>query len=174
MIGNHSDLPCFYDQEEMSAGTSARTSALGKKKKRVNPSLWVNPGLLWCRSRDLNPDGFCPLPPQDSVSTRFHHFGIPVCPGLVALRHPVDAAGNLPVSNGFVNIKSVAVPQPAPRSISPTAEQPETGAPGQQPGRAALRDSAREPFSARPAWRPLPSESCSSERPYRTNSKRSA
>ena len=32
--------------------------------------------FLWCRSRDLNPDGRGPLPPQDSVSTKFHHFGI--------------------------------------------------------------------------------------------------
>ena len=31
--------------------------------------------LLWCRRRDLNPHGRSPLPPQDSVSTRFHHFG---------------------------------------------------------------------------------------------------
>jgi hypothetical protein len=59
----------------------------------------------WCRSRDLNPDGCCPLPPQDSVSTKFHHFGIPVRPGIAASRYPADVAGNLPVSNGFVNIK---------------------------------------------------------------------
>ncbi len=32
--------------------------------------------FLWCRRRDLNPHGRNPLPPQDSVSTSFHHFGI--------------------------------------------------------------------------------------------------
>ena len=30
--------------------------------------------LVWCGRGDLNPHGFCPLPPQDSVSTKFHHF----------------------------------------------------------------------------------------------------
>lgn len=30
----------------------------------------------WCRSRDLNPDERNSLPPQDSVSTMFHHFGV--------------------------------------------------------------------------------------------------
>jgi hypothetical protein len=34
--------------------------------------------LKWCRRRDLNPHGRSPLPPQDSVSTRFHHFGTPL------------------------------------------------------------------------------------------------
>jgi len=34
----------------------------------------------WCRRPDLNRHGFWPLPPQDSVSTKFHHFGIyPKC-----------------------------------------------------------------------------------------------
>jgi hypothetical protein len=31
---------------------------------------------IWCRGRDLNPHGRGPLPPQDSVSTRFHHLGL--------------------------------------------------------------------------------------------------
>jgi hypothetical protein len=31
--------------------------------------------FLWCRRPDLNRHGFWPLPPQDSVSTKFHHFG---------------------------------------------------------------------------------------------------
>ena len=39
----------------------------------------------WCRSRDLNPDGRKPLPPQDSVSTMFHHFGIPPEPSFFRL-----------------------------------------------------------------------------------------
>ena len=34
-----------------------------------------DPFCQWCRRRDLNPNGHNPLPPQDSVSTRFHHFG---------------------------------------------------------------------------------------------------
>ena len=29
----------------------------------------------WCRRRDLNPHGRRPPPPQDGVSTKFHHFG---------------------------------------------------------------------------------------------------
>jgi len=29
-----------------------------------------------CRRPDLNRHGRGPLPPQDSVSTKFHHFGI--------------------------------------------------------------------------------------------------
>ena len=29
----------------------------------------------WCRRRDLNPHTRKALPPQDSVSTKFHHFG---------------------------------------------------------------------------------------------------
>ena len=37
-------------------------------------------GAFWCRSRDLNPDGRSPPPPQDGVSAKFHHFGtISVC-----------------------------------------------------------------------------------------------
>ena len=31
---------------------------------------------FWCRRPDLNRHGCNPLPPQDSVSTKFHHFGI--------------------------------------------------------------------------------------------------
>jgi hypothetical protein len=30
---------------------------------------------IWCRRPDLNRHGRGPLPPQDSVSTKFHHFG---------------------------------------------------------------------------------------------------
>lgn len=36
----------------------------------------LTPFFSWCRSRDLNPDERNSLPPQDSVSTKFHHFGI--------------------------------------------------------------------------------------------------
>jgi hypothetical protein len=45
----------------------------------------------------LNPDGFCPLPPQDSVSTRFHHFGIQFASGSVFALPEWTFAGNLPV-----------------------------------------------------------------------------
>ena len=45
---------------------------------------------IWCRSRDLNPDGLCPLPPQDSVSTRFHHFGIGFASGRATSRTGFD------------------------------------------------------------------------------------
>ncbi|HRR42803.1 MAG TPA: hypothetical protein P5244_16345, partial [Syntrophales bacterium] len=35
----------------------------------LNPRCHGDKSLyFWCRSRDLNPDGRCPLPPQDSVS----------------------------------------------------------------------------------------------------------
>ena len=55
---------------------STPQSKRGLTDESANPLF-----LLWCRSRDLNPDGFCPLPPQDSVSTRFHHFGIQFASG---------------------------------------------------------------------------------------------
>ena len=57
---------------------------------------------FWCRSRDLNPDGFCPLPPQDSVSTIFHHFGIQITPPCLPER---AFTGDLSVRSAFVNIK---------------------------------------------------------------------
>ena len=31
--------------------------------------------IKWCRRRDSNPHTRKALPPQDSVSTKFHHFG---------------------------------------------------------------------------------------------------
>ena len=37
------------------------------------PPLIIN--KFWCRRPDLNRHGRKPLPPQDSVSTKFHHFG---------------------------------------------------------------------------------------------------
>jgi hypothetical protein len=40
------------------------------------PDLTGDNLIKWCRSRDLNPDERNSLPPQDSVSTNFHHFGI--------------------------------------------------------------------------------------------------
>jgi len=50
-------------------------------KKKGRP-LEADPfSYSWCRSRDLNPDGLWPLPPQDSVSTKFHHFGTS-CPSI--------------------------------------------------------------------------------------------
>ena len=72
----------------------------------------------WCGRRDLNPHGFCPLPPQDSVSTNFHHFRTAsghlffLCPGrsrafrllrrrrLLGLtrRHPLHDGGGGPLS----------------------------------------------------------------------------
>jgi hypothetical protein len=48
------------------------------------------------------------------VSTRFHHFGIPVDPAPSSDRCRADVAGNLPVSNRFVNIKSGFVPSQGP------------------------------------------------------------
>gem|GEM_PF-4321407 len=58
------------------------------QKHSLRPQLDKTPGKMdnalkttperkkWCRSRDLNPDERNSLPPQDSVSTMFHHFGI--------------------------------------------------------------------------------------------------
>ncbi len=41
------------------------------------PPLYFS--VVWCRRPDLNRHGRSPLPPQDSVSTKFHHFGMDGC-----------------------------------------------------------------------------------------------
>ncbi len=56
-------------------GITGNVELAGISNKKGQPML-ANPlKSLWCRRRDLNPHGRNPLPPQDSVSTRFHHFG---------------------------------------------------------------------------------------------------
>ena len=148
--------------------------------------------FVWCRSRDLNPDGFCPLPPQDSVSTRFHHFGI-----CGKIRHhsfviPHRFARNLSVSNRFVNIKRVLrqrlvvsgpLGEPAESTalfrghlmsrlstegaILPSAELPGPEAPGWTPEQTAPPVSALGPFFALQAWRRLPSRNSLCGKPCR-------
>ena len=77
----------------------ARVQRKGEKKtgNRVPARFPMMRPIFWCRSRDLNPDGFCPLPPQDSVSTRFHHFGIQLASGTIFRLPEWTFAGNLPV-----------------------------------------------------------------------------
>jgi hypothetical protein len=80
-----------------------RLRAAGMKTGTRNDHPIPHPfPYVWCRSRDLNPDGFCPLPPQDSVSTRFHHFGIQIALPCLPER---ACAGNLSVWSAFVNVK---------------------------------------------------------------------
>ena len=58
--------------------------------------------LVWCGRGDLNPHGFCPLPPQDSVSTKFHHFRTQLllltARATFARRHQRAEEGSLPAA----------------------------------------------------------------------------
>ena len=67
--------------------------------KRGLTDVSANPPFsFWCRSRDLNPDERSSLPPQDSVSTRFHHFGTAIIPtGVTVTILGKMFGGNLPV-----------------------------------------------------------------------------
>gem|GEM_PF-6059000 len=59
----------------------------------------------WCRRPDLNRHGRGPLPPQDSVSTKFHHFGtLTVWPVIVchlSVRQRVLRPGFVPCRRRF-------------------------------------------------------------------------
>jgi hypothetical protein len=67
----------FFDGDlEGQPSANADFTAIKKLKAQpVSARPVILAFLLWCRRPDLNRHGCYPLPPQDSVSTKFHHFG---------------------------------------------------------------------------------------------------
>ena len=87
-----------------------------QQKRPVRPGL-TSFNHLWCRRPDLNRHGRNPLPPQDSVSTKFHHFGTWLSIPFPASRLP---AARPPVRRPAV-LQSV---QPLPAQAGPLPAVP--------------------------------------------------